>query len=103
LRSRRGRNFRFLALGIGSRAWSLFRVKVCRLKRRRSGLIGGPGGSFFAALQALAHPFAHARLLTQMRVRDQCARGLRTMADSGGKHSWPRADGKETDYNGGDA
>jgi len=92
-RRRRGRDFSGAVLDLRSRVRGLFCVKICGLQRRWSRLIGWPGGSFFAALQALAHPFAHARLLTQMRVPDQCGRGLRTIADSGGEYSWLRVRG----------
>jgi hypothetical protein len=37
----------------------LLGIEICRLQRRRSGLAGGFGGGFLAALHALAHPFSH--------------------------------------------
>jgi len=61
----------------------MFCVEICRLERSRSGLLGWCCGCLFATLQAVAHPFAHARLLTQKRVRDQSAGLRRTMPDSG--------------------
>jgi hypothetical protein len=51
-------------------------VKICGLQRGRSGLVRGLFGLFFAALQAIAHPFTHARLLTQKRGRDQTVRSM---------------------------
>jgi len=83
-RSGRRRNFRLIGLSSRFRGGRMFCVEICRLERRSSGLIGWCCGCLFATLQAVAHPFAHARLLTQKRVRDQSAGIRRTMPDSGG-------------------
>jgi hypothetical protein len=49
----------------------LFDLKICGLQWWRGFLIGWLSGLLFAALQAITHPFAHARLLTQMGLPDQ--------------------------------
>ena len=61
---------RFDVPGTGGGA-GRFRFKIGGLQRRWSGLIGRLCRRLFAALQALAHPFTHARLLTQKRGWDQ--------------------------------
>ena len=76
LKRRRSRNFRFVVLGLvaldlGSRVGCLFSIEIRWLQRRRSGLVGWGSGCLFATLQAVAHPFTHARFLTRKRGRDQ--------------------------------
>ena len=60
----------------------LFRVEIRRLQRRRSRLIRSFCGSLFAALQPLAHPFTHVRLLTQSEGRINRRACGRTSRDS---------------------
>ena len=69
--SPRRRSFRRIHLWLGDFGSGLFGVEISWLQRGRRSPFR-LGSLFFAALQALAHPFAHARLVTQMRRREQC-------------------------------